>query len=141
MSEQNAENLREFLERWDPKADLEAWNRGEPADVWLIDPEVDYEDTILPDHAGETYHGYEGIARATQRWLEPFESLTIELERIVGSGDRLVSVHEVKLKALHTGIEMEATLAYLWTFRNDRVVHFQSFLDPEEAIVAAGLED
>ena len=88
------EKLRGFLAGWDPKATLEAWNRGE-ADVSLLDPEIAYEDTILPDHVGETYHGYEGVARATERWLEPFESLTIQLERLIGTEDRFVSIHQV----------------------------------------------
>ena len=91
------EKLRGFLEGWDPKTDLEAWNRGE-ADLSLFDPKMAYEDTILPDHAGETYQGYEGVARATERWLEPFEALTVELDRIVGTGDRLVSIHRVQMQ-------------------------------------------
>jgi hypothetical protein len=48
MSQENVENLRAVLEAWD----MEAWKRGE-ADVSLLDPEVTYEDTILPDHVGE----------------------------------------------------------------------------------------
>src|SRR5947199_8208159 len=110
MSEEDRERLREFLEEWDPKGTLEAFKRGE-ADLSLIDPEIAYEDTILPDHVGETYHGYEGIARATERWLEPFESVTVELERIVGTEDRLVSIHQVEMKAEHTGLDFEANLA------------------------------
>jgi ketosteroid isomerase-like protein len=140
MSQENVEKLRGFLEAWDPKATLEAWNRGE-ADVSLLDPEIAYEDTILPDHVGETYHGYEGVARATERWLEPFESLTIQLERLIGSGDRFVSIHQVWMRALHTGIELEATLAYVWTFREGRVIHLKSYWEPAEALEAAGLSE
>jgi ketosteroid isomerase-like protein len=138
MSQENVEKLRGFLESWDPKADLEAWNRGE-ADLSLFDPKMAYEDTILPDHAGETYEGYEGVARATERWLEPFESLAVESERIVGTGDRLVSIHRVQMKARHTGIELDASLAYLWTFRDGKVIRLKSFSDPAEALEAAGL--
>jgi len=42
----------------------------------LLDSEVTYEDAILPDHVGETYRGVEGVARATERWLEPYEEVT-----------------------------------------------------------------
>ena len=138
MSEEDVAKLRAFLEEWDPKGTLEAWNRGE-ADLSLFDPEIAYEDTILPDHVGETYHGYEGIARATERWLEPFDRVTVELERIVGSGDRLVSIHQVAMKAQHTGLEFQANLAYVWTFRGARVIHLKSYWEPAEALEAAGL--
>ena len=49
--------------------------------------------------------------RATERWLEPFENLTAALERVVGSGDRLVSIHHFKASARRTGIEFEGPLA------------------------------
>jgi ketosteroid isomerase-like protein len=134
MSQVNVENLRAFLE----VLDLEAWRRGE-GDMSLLDPKVTYEDTTLPDHVGEAYRGHEGVARATERWLEPYEGLTIELEKIVGAGDCLVSIHRVRGKARYTGIEAEGPLAYLWTFRDGKVIHFQSYRDPEEALEAAGL--
>jgi ketosteroid isomerase-like protein len=142
MSQENVENLRAFLEAWngEVRAFLDAWNRGE-ADLSLLDPEVTYEDTALPDHIGETYRGREGMARATERWAEPFERLTLELERIVGAGDRLVSIHQARMKARHTGIELKGPLAYFWTFRDGKVIHFKSFRDPEEALEAAGLEE
>ena len=142
MSQENVERLVAFLDGWDPRADLEAWKRGEAvASLSALDPEVAYEDTILPDHVGETYHGVDGVTRATERWLEPFESLTVNLERIVGAGDRLVSIHHVKMKARHTGIELEGALAYVWTFRGGKVVHLKSYWNAAEALEVAGLSE
>jgi ketosteroid isomerase-like protein len=136
MSQADVENLKAVLGDWN----LEAWKRGE-ADLSLFDSEVTYEDANLPDHVDEKYLGHEGVARATERWIEPFEELTVELERIVGTGNRLVSIHFVRMKALHTGIEMEGSLAYVWTFQNGKVVHFQSFRDTREALEVAGLAE
>ena len=133
MSQENVESLRALLEA----LDVEAWRRGE--DMSLLDPEVAYEDMTLPDHVGETYRGHEGVARATERWVEPYEGFTIELERIVGAGDRLVSIHRVRARARYTGIEAEGPVAYVWTFRGGKVIHFESFRDPEQALEAAGL--
>jgi ketosteroid isomerase-like protein len=139
---ENLEKLRSRLEQWDPKGEVEGFRQARPVgDMSLIDPAVVFEDTDLPDHAGETYHGYAGIARATEQWVEAFESVDIELERIEGSGDRFVSIHQLRMKARHTGIEFESGLAYIWTFRSGRVVHIQGFLDPAEALEAAGLSD
>jgi ketosteroid isomerase-like protein len=136
VSEENVENLRAFLETWSG----EAWRRKE-FDSSLLDPDVTYEDTSLPDHVGETYRGHEGVIRATERWIEPFEWLQIELERVVGAGDRLVSIHQIRAKARHTGIELEGPVAYVWTFRDGKVIHFRSFRDPDQALKAAGLQE
>ncbi len=142
MSQENAENLRAFLETWSREPwTPEAWQRGGVIDMSLLDPDITYEDTILPDHAGEAYRGHEGVIRAAERWIEGSEWLLVELEQIVGTGDRLVSVHQARSKARHTGIEFETPLAYAWTFRDGKVIHFQSFLDPGQALEAAGLRE
>jgi ketosteroid isomerase-like protein len=142
MSQQNAENLRSFLEPWGREPwTLEAWQRGGVIDMSLLDPDVVYEDTNLPDHAGEAYHGHEGVARAAIRWIEGSEWLLVELEQISGEGDRLVSIHRVRSKARHTGIEFDIPLAYVWTFRDGKIVHFQSFVDVQQATEAAGLRE
>ena len=140
MAPQNVENLRAFLKTWEG----EPWRLESTApqtpELSLLDPDVTYEDATLPDHVGETYRGREGVVRATERWVEPFEWLAVELQQIVGTGDRLVSIHRFRAKARHTGIELEGPVAYAWTFRDGKVVHFRSYRDPEEALEAAGLK-
>jgi ketosteroid isomerase-like protein len=98
MSDENVERLRAFCATWD---------RDDPPDFLLLDPDVVFEDDLLPDHAGETYRGREGVMRSIRTWVEPYERFTIELEEIVESGDRLVSIHRFRYKAQYTGIEGE----------------------------------
>jgi ketosteroid isomerase-like protein len=133
VSDSNVENLRAVLEGWDP----EAWKRGE--NMSILAPDVTYEETILPDHVGETYRGHEGIARSARRWLEPFEEPRVDLEEIVGNGDHIVSIQRFRARAAHTGIEVDVVYAYHWTFQDGKVVHFCSFLDPADALRDAGL--
>ena len=142
MSEENVESLRAFLEPWGREPwTPEAWERGGVIDMSFLDVDVVYEDETLPDHIGEAYRGHDGIVRAAKRWIEPNEWLLVELEKIVGHGDRLVSIHRLRSKARHTGIEFETPLAYAWTFQDGKIVHFQSFLEPDEALAAAGLSE
>jgi ketosteroid isomerase-like protein len=106
----------------------------------LVAPEYTYEDDYLPDHADETYHGLHGLRRAWTAYAEPFEQLVYDLERIVGSRDRFVSIHRVRAKARHTGIVQEIQVAYIWTYRDGRCIHTQSFLGADQALKAAGLQ-
>jgi len=142
MSQENVEIVRGLVEETfrDIRAFVDAAKRGD-ADMSKLDPEVVYEDENLPDHIGETYRGHVGIIRAAERWAEASEDLTIPLERIVGTGDHLVSIHAARSKARYTGIEFDAPLAYAWTLRDGKVIHFQSFRDPERALEAAGLRE
>jgi ketosteroid isomerase-like protein len=130
MSQDNVENLRAYCA---------AWEMGTQPDFGLLDPEVLFEDDILPDHAGEIYRGHEGVVRATRTWLQPYEDFTIELGEIVGSGDLLVSTHRFRATARHTGIKTKLRYAYVWTFRDGKVIHLRSFRETEHALQAAGM--
>ncbi len=142
MSQENVGSLRAFLETWGREPwTPEAWQQEEMIDMSFFDPDVIYEDTTLPDHAGEAYRGHEGVLRAAQRWVEPNEWLLVELKQVVEAGDRLVSIHRLRSKARYTGIEFDTPLAYLWTFRDGKVIHVQSYLDPEQALEAVGLSE
>jgi ketosteroid isomerase-like protein len=142
MSQENVENLRAFLEGWGQEPwTPEAWQRGGVIDMSLLDPHVIYEDETLPDHIGEAYRGHDGIVRAGKRWIEPFEWLLVELEQIVDADDCLVSIHRTRSRARHSGIEFEAPVAYVWAFRGGKIIHFQSFREPEQALEAAGLSE
>lgn len=142
MSQENVESLRAFLETWGRQPwTLEDWQLGEVIDLSFFDPDVAYEDTVLPDHGDEVYRGREGMIRAGERWIEGFEWLLVELEQIVVTGNHIVSLHRARSKALHTGIEFETPVAYLWTFRDGKVIHFRSYRGVEQALEAAGLEE
>jgi ketosteroid isomerase-like protein len=138
MSQQDVEHLQALLEQWTSETwTLETWQSGE-VDMSPFDPEVAYEDMNLPDHVGEIYHGREGVVRAAERWIEPFDWLHVELEQIVDEGDHLVSFHRWQAKARHTGIEIDEALIYRWTFRDGKVIHFCS-IGPEEVPEAEAL--
>jgi hypothetical protein len=142
MSRENVEHLRAFLGAWSREPwTPEAWQRGGVIDMSLLDPHVIYEDENLPDHVGEAYTGHEGIVRAAQRWVEPFEWLLIELEDIVEADDCLVSTHRTLAKFRHSGIEVGEQLAYVWSFRGGKVIHFQSFRKPQDAFQVAGVRE
>lgn len=142
MSQENLDNLRAVLNGWSGenlRAFPQAWRRGE-VDMSIYAADVTYEDVTLPDHVRETYRGHEGIVRATERWTEPYEDLTIELERILEAGNRIVSIHRVRARAQHTHLRFDSGVGYLWTFQDAKVIHVRSS-PAEEALHAVGLEE
>jgi ketosteroid isomerase-like protein len=142
MSDANVENLRAMLAVYATQTVqelLEAWRRREWTLLALLDPEATYEDHTLPDHVGEVFHGPAGVAKAIEDWAEPYEEITNELQRIVGSGDCLVAIQRFRARARYTGIEFDQPIGYVYTFRDGKIVRIQA--DPEEALAAAGLAD
>jgi ketosteroid isomerase-like protein len=99
-----------------------------------------FEEGSLPDMAGQAYRGLEGLRRSLTTFTEPFEAVIYDFERLVGSGDRLVSIYRMRARARHSGISLDFQLAYILSVRDDRIVHVQAgFRDPSEALKAVGL--
>ena len=109
-------------------------------DLSFLDPDVVYEDEILPDHAGESYHGPDGFRRAWARAIEPWTDLGGRVEWVVGDGDAVVSCHYAHMRGRESGIEANLTYAYAWRFRDGKAVHCKSFPDPDAALRDAGIE-
>lgn len=118
-----------------------AWAAYSEGFAALLAPDFVYEDSAMPDHAGETYRGTEGYRRAATSLTEPFEKMIFDLERIVGAaGNRVVSIHRVRATARKTGISFDLQAAYIWNFREGEIFRLQGFIDPDKALKAAGLE-
>jgi ketosteroid isomerase-like protein len=134
MSQENLEIVRRS---W------EAWMKGDPtALLAVLDSEVVYEDDLLPDHAGETYRGIEGLVRAWSSWTEPWEEFDTDLEWVRDAGlDVVVSCHRARMRGKGSGIRGEIRYAYLWRFRADKIVYCKSFAEPGEALEAVGLPE
>jgi ketosteroid isomerase-like protein len=136
MSNENVEIVREMWETV-----LTDDHTTIPAS--FIDPEVTYEDEILPDHAGETYRGYDGMQRAWTWALESFEDEPFD-NRILwvrDAGDAVVTCHHVCGRGRGSGVELEFDYAYLWRLRAGRVIYCKSFRVPAQALEAAGLSE
>ena len=107
----------------------------------FLDPEVTYEDDILPDHIGELYRGHEGIQRAWTQSLEPVKGGVWENELIWArdAGDAVVSCHHVRFQGEASGIKVEFDYAYIWKLRKGKIFYCKAFRDPSDALEAAGL--
>ena len=133
MSQENVEILREYLDVW------LAGDLKDLGDLSFLDAEIVYEDEILPDHVGETYHGREGFRKA---WARAGGAVGKRRGRgRMGTRRRrqLVSAHHGRnAEAGEAGWEAEIRYAYVWTFRDGKVVHCKSYADPAKALEAAG---
>ena len=110
-------------------------------DLSFLDAEVVYEDDILPDHVGGTYRGHEGFRKAWARAIEPWDSIDAGLEWVRDAGNEVVSCHWWWMRGKGSGIETEIRYAYVWRFREGKVVYCKSYGDPAQALEAAGLRE
>ena len=131
MSRENVETLR-ALYKAVVDGDLDSFSA-------LLDDAAEY---VNPDGALEP-----GIRRgksefqAAIRQLNSFDYSRMDVERLEAVGDRVVAVVDVQGRGTDSGAPFRNRLGHVVTFRDGRIVRFQWFLDPEEALEAVGLRE
>ena len=112
------------------RADLDAVGELVAHDVELIDPD-------LP--GGGTFRGPGGIRQFVQQWLDAFEELEIDLERLVPAGDKVVACLHQRGRS-RSGVPVEMRDGHVWTIAGDRVTRVELYLTHEAALAAAGAD-
>jgi ketosteroid isomerase-like protein len=85
--------------------------------------------------------GLEALSQGMKRWLEPFEDVTTRAERIIDAGDQVVVVAAWRGRGKASGVEAEWRYGGVWTVQDGKVTSMVSYLDPAEALKAAGVEE
>jgi ketosteroid isomerase-like protein len=107
-------------------------------------PEVEYvEDPRWP--GASPYKGRGAVLRCFRAYLEEAlgreEDLTVTVERVFDAGERQVPFVRVQSPASVSGVPHAHLWGYVVEVREERIVYFRAYYDPEEALEAAGLEE
>jgi len=114
------------------------------AEVGLSDsgwhPDLEYvEDPRWPGTG--SYRGLEAVRARFAEYLEVFGAVDITVSELLDAGDEIVSVFHTRGESAHTGLPFEHEWAYVWTFRDGRVVGWRAYFEKNEALEAAGLRE
>src|SRR5919198_3946363 len=132
MSERNVEIVQRFYD---------AWSRDEfPGPRELMDPEIEY---VNPAGAIEpgTRRGIAAFIEAVEKLLESWEYWRAEPEELTALGEHVVAVVRYRTRGRGSGVDVEGRESALWTLRDGKVVRYQWFHEPAEALEAAGLPE
>jgi ketosteroid isomerase-like protein len=133
MSEENIEALRRAYD---------AFNcRDLAASAALMHPDfaLDFSNSMGPERG--VYRGVDGIRRLFELYWDAFESITIELEEVIGTGDVVVAMVHARGRGRGSGVEIDARGPHVWSFLDGRIVGFTLFQRLDQALEAAGLSE
>jgi ketosteroid isomerase-like protein len=97
----------------------------------FLDPEIEWVPVTESLLAVDSYRGFEGVRRFWGEFLSAWDSYRVETQRFDDSGDQVAVV--VHIVGRTHELEVDETRSSLLTVRNGRVVHVQSFADPDGA--------
>lgn len=132
MSQENVEACRRAFDALGTRRDTEA---GLP----YIDPEIELRSAIIGGAEGTIYRGHDGVrmwmAESDVTWAE----LRLEADEFRDLGEDVLMIGRLHAKGRESGVEIESPIAWLSTLRAGRIVRSRGYLDPQEALKAAGL--
>jgi ketosteroid isomerase-like protein len=139
VSEENVELVRRLYAELGSEGSSRDFERRltDEALSRFLDPRIEWlpvTDSLL---AVDTYRGFEGVRRFWGEFVSAWESYRVEPLRFDHAGDLVAVV--VRIVGRTHELEVDETRSSLLTVRDGRVVHVQSFADPEGARAAAGL--
>ena len=86
-------------------------------------------------------HGLAAFSRAVQDVFEGWETWEIEPERFVPAGERVAVVVRYRARWRASGVDVEAHDSALWTVWDGKVVRYEWFHGPNDALEAVGLRE
>ena len=132
MASEDLERVREAFDRW---------NSGDrEVDLETIDPEVELHGPLASTQ-GAPYRGHEGV----RQWLADIDGqfgvweLRVDQWRELEDG-RVFGLGSIHARGRGSGVELDQPMAWLFAFRDGKVIRYEAFYDPAEGLRAAGLE-
>ena len=80
------------------------------------------------------------VRRAQEDFAGYWESLRIEPHEFIEAGDLVVVPNTGHLRG-RDGIEVSATVAWVWTIRNGAIERVSMYQEPQDALEAVGLSE
>jgi ketosteroid isomerase-like protein len=126
---------------------IEAFKRGTDAanrrDVdgvlSVLHPNVEWH-AVLPMVGGDAvYRGHEGVREFLREVWEVLADTRFDFPDIRDVGDQIVAIGQLRGRGEASGVETETPFAYVVEYENGRATRVQAYLDPKEALEAAGL--
>jgi ketosteroid isomerase-like protein len=126
------------------KRSFEAANRHDfDAMLEELDPAVEWHPAVGAALGGEAtvLRGREEVRKWFQDLFEAFADLRFELSESRDLGDELLAFGRVHAHGTQSGVEIDSPLAWLVRAKNGKAIWARSYLDPKEALEAAGLAE
>jgi ketosteroid isomerase-like protein len=105
----------------------------------MWDPDVVLRTTGSWPEAG-VWRGHQGVLDFTRDQMDAFSEMWIEPQELIDAGDKVVALVHFGGKARHTGMEVEFSVAHVWTMRDGKAARVDMFERRSEAFEAAGIE-
>jgi ketosteroid isomerase-like protein len=121
---------------------FDAWNRGDLQ--WILDhtsPDWEWRPAGVFPGTDAVYRGKEGFAKFWNTFREPWENISVALERAEDLGDRVLALFTFYGKGRESGVEVTVRYANVFTVDGGIFTYQVGYADWESALEAVGLQE
>jgi ketosteroid isomerase-like protein len=122
---------------------LDGWNRGD-VNAWLesVHPEIEWSSAIARRVEGtETvWRGRAEMRRFWEEWHSVWD-LAIDVSEIRDLGDTVLALGRIRARGKTSGVDLDEAVGYVFEFDEGLIRKSRAYLDPSEALEAAGLSE
>jgi ketosteroid isomerase-like protein len=135
MSQENVEKTKrgaEAVSRRDIEALLED-----------LDPEVEWTPAfpVLLGGGTKVYRGHDGVRQMFRAFYDALDEIHAEYSEFRDLGDRVVAIGRIRTRGKASGATTESPFALVSDLKNGKTIRVRTYLDPKEALEAAGLRE
>jgi ketosteroid isomerase-like protein len=125
------------------KRAVDAYNRRDVDDLFaeLVTPDLELWPAVTRAYGGGCYQGREGLERFAAAIGEVWEELQNTAEEFRELGDRVLVLGRLTGRGKGSGAQVDAPLAAIFDFRDDRIWRVRGYVDRAEGLRAAGLSE
>jgi ketosteroid isomerase-like protein len=135
MSEQEIETFRRGMQAYN-RRDVDAF-------LEVFDPSAEIHPLTLAMFGQETsvYRGHEGIRQFIREVDEVLPQIQVDLMESRDLGERIVAIGRLHARGRTSRAEVESPIAWVLEFKEGKVIRMRDYLDPQDALEAAGLSE
>ena len=133
MSQENLESFRRGNEAFN-RRDVDALLRE-------LDPEVEWHSAIMIPFGGEAAvsRGHDGVRELMDEVRQDLAEVHIDYSDTRDLGDRVLALGRLRSRGKQSGAVTEMDIGTITDMKNAKAIRIRTYLDPQEALEAAGL--
>ena len=132
MSQENVEIVKRLIDAFN-RRDVDGFAEITTPDFEWI--------TSMAAVEGEIFQGREGIETYFGHMRDAWEEFLVIAEDYRDLGDRVLLLGQLEARGLASGVPISTSLDILYDLRDGEISRMHSYLDHDEAVRAAGLEE
>ena len=124
---------------------VDAFNRGDiDAVLEGLDTEVEWHpvlQVVMLGGVAAVYRGREGVRDELREWYTTLGEVQVAISETRDLGERIVAIGRIRARGQESGAPVEFPGGWVVDYKNGKAIRVREYLDPKEALEAAGIEE